>query len=165
MSLAGQRLDTDRYTVVPRTLVFLTRPGEVLLQRVPPGRGPWGGLYNGLGGHIERGEDPLRSAQREVEEESGLRAEALRLRGVVLVDTKQSVGIGLYVFTGGATSGPLQSGPEGTLEWVGTDQVASLPLVQDLTILLPRVLAPSGPPFSAVYTYDDEGELTVRFAS
>jgi 8-oxo-dGTP diphosphatase len=163
--LAGQRLDTERYTVVPRTLVFLTRPGEVLLQRVPPGRGPWAGLYNGLGGHIERGEDPQRSAQREVEEESGLRAEALRLRGVVLVDTKQSIGIGLYVFTGGAPPGPLQSGLEGTLEWVATDQVTSLPLVQDLTILLPRVLGPDGPPFSAVYTYDDEGELSVRFAS
>lgn len=164
MSLAGQRVDPKRYTVVPRTLVFLTRPGEVLLQKVPPGRGAWAGLYNGLGGHLEAGEDPLTGARREAREEAGLEVESLRLRGVVIVDTGAAPGIGLYIFSGVVASDPAGPGPEGDLEWIRTSDLARIPLVEDLPTLLPRLLDPTAPPFSAVYAYEDGGALRIRFA-
>ena len=164
MSLAGQRFDPGRYAVIPRTLTFLTRPGEVLLQRVPPGRGAWAGLYNGVGGHVERGEDPLTSAHREVREESGLTAD-LTLRGVVLVDTGEAIGIGLYVFHGESPSGQLQPGPEGSLEWVAFADLPNRPLVEDLRVLLPRVVgADDSPIFSAVYRHSEGGRLNIQFA-
>jgi 8-oxo-dGTP diphosphatase len=144
--------------------VFLTRPGQVLLQKVPPGRGAWAGLHNGLGGHLEPGEDPLSGARREVLEEAGIRVEALHLRGVVIVDTGAAPGIGLYVFSGEAPSNAVASGPEGDLVWVRAADLAGIPLVEDLTQLLPRVLEKGeGEPFSAVYTYDG-GALRIRFA-
>jgi 8-oxo-dGTP diphosphatase len=165
MSLAGQRLQPERYAVIPRTLTFLTRPGEVLLMRVPPGRGAWAGRYNGVGGHIEPGEDPLSSARREVAEETGLAVEGLHLAGVVVVDTGGSPGIGLYVFRGPGPAGAPRPGSEGTAEWVPTSRLGEIPLVDDLPILLPRVLdSEGGPPFSACTTYAADGRLTIRFA-
>ncbi len=165
MSLAGQRPQPERYALIPRTLTFLTRPGEVLLMRVPPGRGAWAGCYNGVGGHLEQGEDPLSSAMREVAEETGLTVEGLHLAGVVVVDTGASPGIGLYVFSGPGPAGIPKPGSEGTAEWVSTSRLGKIPLVEDLPTLLPRVLqAGGGPPFSASYGYEADGRLTIRFA-
>ena len=165
MSLPGQRVQPQRYTVLPRTLTFLTRPGQVLLMCIPPGRGAWAGLYNGLGGHIEQGEDPLTSARREVSEETGLSPEHLRLSGVVLVDTGSKPGIGLYVYTGELPDGIVRSGPEGSAEWVNTADLDHLPLVEDLPVLLDRILSlkPDTAPFSAVYSYDAQGRLGIHF--
>jgi 8-oxo-dGTP diphosphatase len=164
MSLAGQRLQPDRYSVIPRTLTFLTRPGEVLLMRVPPGRGAWAGRYNGIGGHIERGEDPQSSAAREVREETGLVVEDLRLRGVVLIDTGDTPGIALYLFTGEGPAGAPAAGAEGTAEWVRTSELARTPLVEDLPTLLPLLLEMPDRPFSAIYTYSETGTLEIRIA-
>jgi 8-oxo-dGTP diphosphatase len=164
MSLAGQRLQPDRYSVIPRTLTFLTRPGEVLLMRVPPGRGAWAGRYNGIGGHVEQGEDPQSSAIREVREETGFIVGNLRLRGVVLVDTGGIPGIALYLFTGEGPPGLPASGAEGTAEWIRTTELAQTPLVEDLPTLLPRLLEKPDRPFSAVYTYSEGGALSIRIA-
>lgn len=166
MSLAGQNVQPTRYTVVPRTLVFLTRPGAVLLLRIPPGRGAWSGLYNGVGGHLEQGEDPLRGAAREVREETGLTPYRLRLCGVVLVDTGSRPGIGLYVFRGRARGAAAPAGPEGAAAWVPVEALDGLPLVEDLPTLLPRVLKQraGAPPFCAVYRYDPAGALQIEFA-
>jgi 8-oxo-dGTP diphosphatase len=120
---------------------------------------------NGVGGHIERGEDPAQSARREIEEETGLIAGNLILAGVVIIDTGDQPGIGLYVFTGGVQGGELRSGSEGTPEWVRVDRLGDIPLVADLPTLLPRVLTSRdrGEPFSAIYEYGNTGELKIRF--
>ena len=68
MTLAGQRVSKDRYTIIPRTLSFLVHEETVLLIRIREDRGAWGGKYNGVGGHIEPGEDPLSAARRELVE-------------------------------------------------------------------------------------------------
>lgn len=165
MSLAGQRLDPTRYHVVPRTLTFLTRDDRVLLLRVPQTRGAWAGRYNGVGGHLEPGEDPASGARREVREETGLETERLTLRGVILIDTGQPTGIALYVFHGTCAQGEPKAGQEGEAAWVRIEDLGSVPLVEDLPALLPRVLASTEatPPFSAVYRYDAQGQLTIHF--
>lgn len=131
--------------------------------RVPPGRGAWAGRYNGIGGHVERGEDPRSSAIREVREETGFAVVDLTLQGVVLVDTGGSPGIALYLFTGPAPDGEPAKGPEGTAEWIRVSDLARVPLVEDLPTLLPLLLdTPGRAPFSAVYTYAADGALTIR---
>lgn len=166
MSLSGQRIQPDRYKLIPRTLSFLIRPNEVLLIRLGSDRGDWAGLMNGVGGHVERGEDPIQSARREIEEETGLVAGKLNLAGVVIIDTGDQPGIGLYVFTGEVKGGELRPGSEGTPEWVHVDRLGDFPLVADLPTLLPIVLSghDRGAPFSAVYEYDKKGKLNIRFS-
>ena len=75
-----------RWLVIPRTLVFVHHDDAVLMMKRAPHRRVFPNRYNGLGGHIERGEDPAAGALREVYEESGLRAHSLRLRSIHNID-------------------------------------------------------------------------------
>lgn len=165
MPVSNQGVSSDRYLLIPRTLTFLTRGESVLLLKGAPNKRLWPNQYNGVGGHVEAGEDILSSAKRELLEETGLVPDTLWLCGTVTVDTQQSIGIGIYVYQGTCSAGEPHPSPEGNLEWVPFEQCSSLPLVEDLEILLPKVLSHSRehPPFSAHYYYDSAGKIQVRF--
>jgi len=152
-----------RYTVIPRVLVFLTRADEVLLLRGAPDKKLWAGKYNGLGGHIEPGETPLQAAVREVGEEAGLTVETLTLRAVVHVMLASAPGVLFFVFTGTAPSGELRPSTEGEPVWVARSEIGTLPLVEDLPELLPRVLG-HGPLTYGHYTFAEDG-LHMTFQS
>lgn len=159
-------LQRRRYTVIPRTLVFITRGSQVLLLRGSPQKRIWADQYNGIGGHVERGEDVYAAAQREVHEETGLAVDDLRLAGLINIDGDQPAGIMLFVFTAESPSGDLIPSEEGSPEWIERDQLAQLDLVEDLPTILPRALdlPPGAPPFFAQYHYDEEERLIIRFA-
>jgi 8-oxo-dGTP diphosphatase len=168
MSLDGQRLQPDRYSVVPRTLSFLLDRDQILLLKIPEERGPWAGKYNGVGGHIERGENPLSAARREILEETGAVLGPLELCGVVMIDTQATPGICLFVYVGELDSSkPLHSSEEGALEWIPISKVYDLPLVEDLPDLLPRTFEAYrlNKPFSAHYSYDAEKNLSIKFSA
>jgi 8-oxo-dGTP diphosphatase len=166
MSQAGQRLDPSRYSIVPRTLSFVLRRDQVLLLRLGLERGEWADKLNGLGGHVEAGEDVLNSARREIREEAGLSPGDLRLCGVVLIDTGRVPGIGLYVYVGQVEDdAQSHAGQEGELAWVNINDLARHPLVDDLSVLLPRALDcyRRNAGFSALYKYDRNGALRISF--
>ena len=75
MPASDQGIRRDRYMLIPRTLIFLRRGESVLLIRGAPNKPLWANKYNGVGGHIERGEDALSAARRELREETGLTAD------------------------------------------------------------------------------------------
>jgi 8-oxo-dGTP diphosphatase len=166
MPLSDQGVSTQRYKLIPRTLIFLKRDDRVLLLKGAPHKHIWANLYNGVGGHIERGEDVLNAARRELKEETGLDAESLRLCGTITVDTGEDTGIGIFVLTGECRTGELIFTKEGIAEWVPITEIDRLPLVEDLTILLPHVLKmrSDDPPFAAHYIYDSNDRLLIKFA-
>lgn len=139
-----QLKDAPRYTVVPRTLIFLTRGTQVLLLRGAPEKKLWANRYNGLGGHIEPGEDPRAAALRELQEEAGIIPATLELRALIHVTRPEPPGIMLFVFVGTASTQTFQASAEGTVEWVELETLATLPVVTDLPTLLPRLLTSEG---------------------
>ena len=158
-------LKRRRYSVIPRTLVFIARDDRVLLLRGSPQKRIWADKYNGIGGHIERDEDIYSAAQREVREETDLEVESLRLVGLINIDGDQPTGIMLFVFTAQSRSGDPIPSEEGSLEWIARDQLAQIDLVEDLPTILPRALdlPPNAPPFFAHYHYDEQEKLMIRF--
>jgi len=164
MPAADQGVDPSRYALIPRVLIFLTWGENVLLLKGAPGKRVWANLYNGIGGHIERGEDVLTGAQRELYEETGLSISDLWLCGVVTVDTGQNLGIGIFVLRGQVSQGDIVASQEGVPEWISKSRIGELPLVEDLYTLLPRIFAArrEDPPFFAQYTYDLDDRLVIR---
>lgn len=168
MSLSGQRYQTGRYSLIPRTLTFLLHDDDILLMKVPKGRGTWSGLYNGVGGHIERGEEPYTAALREILEETNHSPSDLMLCGIVHIDTKTNPGIGLYVFIGRLDHKVASpQGPEGTPEWVKIRELDTIPLIEDLPQIIPKTFEAerSGSPFFAKYMYDSHDRLNIIFTT
>ncbi len=165
MPKSDQGVRNDRYLLIPRTLIFITRGESVLLLKGAPHKRIWANRYNGVGGHIERGEDAHTAARRELLEETGLIPDDLWLVGTVIVDTGENTGISLYVMKGSCAEGLAQPSEEGDLEWVPFPNILEKDLVEDLSVLLPRVIKQkvSDSPFAARYYYDEGEKLVVEF--
>ncbi len=129
-----------RWLVIPRTLIFLTNGDDVLLMKRAAHKRIFPNRYNGVGGHIERGEDPITSARRETLEETGLDVPTLALRAVYHVDAGAETGIVVFIFTGESPSRDVIDCTEGTLHWVNRNQLDTVDLVEDIPVLLERIL-------------------------
>ena len=165
MPQSDQGVTHDRYTVIPRTAIFLRRGDSYLLLKGAPTKRLWANKYNGLGGHVERGEDVLTSAKRELLEEAGLTAD-LWLCGTLIIDAG-ATGICLYFFSGECPEGEGEPQPsqEGLAEWIPFEHIHAIPVVEDLPVLLTKIHAMrrGDPPFSARSFYDEKDKLVVKF--
>jgi 8-oxo-dGTP diphosphatase len=164
MPRSDQGILKGRYTVIPRTAIFLRRGEFYLLLKGAPTKRLWANKYNGLGGHIEKGENILAAAKRELLEETGLDAD-LWLCGTVIVDAGET-GICLFLFSGDCPEGEPHASPEGLAEWISYDAIPDLPVVEDLPVLLAKIhhMQRGDAPFFAWSDYDEGEKLVVEFA-
>lgn len=165
MTLPGQRIQAERYQVIPRTLIFLLSDKDILLVRVASDRGAWAGQYNGVGGHIEAHENPHSAALREIHEETGLTPQDLQLCGIIHVSPGPSPGISLHVFVGTADKRQMSTSNEGQPEWIPLSNLGQVPVVADLPFIIPRALEAyrQKQPFCGLTTFDKNGQPHIQF--
>jgi len=161
----GANATEGRWLVIPRTLCFVLNGDDILLMKRSPHKRIFPNRYNGVGGHIERDEDPLTSARREIKEETGISVRNLRLRAVYNIDADEATGVMLFVFTAESDSREVISTDEGTLHWIPRLEIDKLDLVEDLLHILPRILAmqPAEPPLFVHVSYDSNDIIRMRF--
>lgn len=169
MGKADQGLNSgkSRYQVIPRVLVFLRNKEDVLLLKGAPEKRIWANLYNGVGGHIEPGEDIYSAAIREVYEETKINPSKLELKAIANIDVgNASTGITIFVFVGWSQDREIVSSYEGDLHWFPVSDLPREELVEDLDWLLPRVLNMSHNQFPLYlhYSYDDDDRLVIKQA-
>jgi len=162
----GIRKSLHRYQVIPRVLCFVLNEDNVLLLKGAPDKRVWPNKYNGLGGHVERDEDVLTAAIREIQEESGLTATNVRLRSVINIDAGEAVGVLLFVFLADAQETGVMGSAEGTPEWIALERLDAYDLVEDVAVILPRALEADrkNTVFFGYYRYNSADDWTITWS-
>ncbi len=165
MPRQDQGISRDRYMVIPRVLILITQPGKVLLIKGKPDKKIWANMYNGIGGHVEYGEDVLTAAKRELLEETGLNGTDLVLCGNIMADASEDVGVSIFLFRGEYRSGTVVNSSEGICEWVPLTELKSLPLVEDLYEIIPKVIEfhCGDKPLIGHTWYDANDQMVIEF--
>ncbi len=149
----------QRYQVIPRVLCLVYFQDEVLLIKGSKAK-DWAGVLNGVGGHIEKGEGVIEAAEREIEEETGLKVKNTRLKGVVHVDNFFEKQIMMFVTTSQAETKEVVANEEGELVWIKVHELGNHKVMEDLEEIMRGVdsLKP-GEMLEGLSRYD-EGKLT-----
>ena len=143
--------------VYPRTLSFVFSGDEVLLIKITDDK-EWGGWYNGLGGHIEKGEGIIEGAEREIKEESGLSPINTELSGIIHVSDFYGKDVMMFVTKSECESKVIEEeNREGKLEWVKIGEVGERKVFDDVEPILKKIS--EGEFFTGVSRFDGEGEL------
>lgn len=145
------------YTPIVGTLGYVVRDGRVLMvHRTARDDDAHLGKYNGLGGKLEADEDVVACLRRELREEAGIEATALRLRGTISWPGFGPGGedwLGFVFVVDAFTGEPPAANAEGTLHWVPLGQVFDLPLWEGDHTWLPLVFDDTVGQFHGVMPY------------
>lgn len=149
---------TIRYSVIPRTLCFIFYEDEVLLLKAGNSKA-WAGRYDPVGGHIEKGEDVVESAEREIFEETGLTVTDTRLRAVIHSTNFFGKNIMLFVTTSTAGTKDVTANHEGELVWVKLSEIENYPVFADVGPILEKIRTDEKL-FTGTVEFDDAGSVT-----
>ncbi len=142
-----------RYKVIPRTLIFIFNKNEVLLIKQNSVEKPGFGKWNGIGGHIEEGENPYIAARREIKEETGLLIEDISLKFITIIPDQKETGVCLFIFSGKSDVKAIKESPEGQLRWISNEHLNDYPLMADLIRLLELVTKQNPNEFPQILSY------------
>ena len=89
------------------------------------------GKWNGVGGHLERGEDVASCMEREIREETGLEVVSMTLRGTICwsdFGPNKDEWLGFVFLVDAFRGEPFADNEEGTLSWVPVARIGELPM-------------------------------------
>ncbi|WP_022756053.1 NUDIX hydrolase [Butyrivibrio fibrisolvens] len=86
------------------------------------------GKWIGVGGKCEKGESPEECVIRETFEETGIKLESLKMRGVMTFASEGWEDEYIFVYTSDKFSGHITECNEGELAWIDKDKIMDLNL-------------------------------------
>lgn len=118
-------------------------------------------MYNALGGHIEKGEDIVASANREIKEECGLSPLDTKLRGIVHACDFFNKNVMMFVTSSTVTTKEvINHHNEGTLEWRKLSDLGSVKIFDDIKPILQQITSmKSNDIFLALSQFDGKDKL------
>lgn len=116
------------------------------------------GMYNVLGGHMEKGEDVIESANREILEESGIKPIKTKLAGIVHVSDFFGKDVLMFITRSDTNELDLKESDEGRLVWVDLNKIDSYKIYEDVKPFLKRILE-SDELFIGTSKFDGKGIL------
>ncbi len=114
--------------MIVSSLVYIRQNGKTLMiKKDGTHAGFDDGLYNGIGGKLEKAESPELCAYREITEETGLVAKDLILRGYITFPHFQDdIDWLVFIYECYDFSGELIASNEGSLHWIEDDEILNL---------------------------------------
>ena len=141
------------------TLIYCLDKGRVLLMR--RSKEPNLGLWVAPGGKVEAGESPYDCAVRELYEETGLRAERIRFRGLITeISPQPNWQWMLFLYVATDLSGELNGDQrEGEFKWWILDEVYRLDMPQSDKVFMHSIIDFTRPFYDAKFIYNIELDL------
>lgn len=141
------------------TVCFLIDKEQQKVLFLERAREPMKNKYTGVGGKTHFEEDIYDSCLREIQEETGLEAQELQLKGVIktILEGADSSWI-LFVYTCDQFTGEQIPSPEGALHWVSFDKIHELNLIGFIREILSDILEETIF-IEATIVHDREGEV------
>ena len=139
------------------TLCHIERDGcYLMLHRVKKAVDENKDKWVGIGGKFREGESPEDCLLREVREETGLRLNSWRFRGLVTFVSDEWGTEYMHLFDSDDFSGTLREDcEEGELAWIGKDELLDKPIWEGDKIFL-RLLDEGAPFFSLKLRYEGD---------
>ena len=115
--------------MVVSTLCYLEKDNKYLmLLRNKKEKDVNEGKWIGVGGKCEKGESPEECVIRETIEETGIKLESLKMRGVMTFASEGWEDEYIFVYTSDKFSGHITECNEGELAWIDKDKIMDLNL-------------------------------------
>lgn len=151
-------MTTERHTVVMRTLCFIFNDKNEILFLERAAEKFDAGMFNVLGGHVEKGEDIIESANREIFEESGVIPDKTILSGIIHVSDFFGKNILLFITKSITNTSTFKDSIEGKLQWVSTADVFNYKIYDDIKPILKNLLS-SDKKFIGTSLFDGKDKL------
>ncbi len=143
--------------MIVSSLVYIRQNGKTLMiKKDGTHQGFDDGIYNGIGGKLEKAESPELCAYREIAEETGLVANDLVLRGYITFPHFQNdIDWLVFIYECYDFSGEVTESDEGSLHWIDDDEILNLNIYEgDVEFL--NILYGSDDFFYGECYYEDE---------
>ena len=158
LTMSEESIVEKEYSVNLRTLSFIFNEQNEVLLLERAGDMFDGGMFNALGGHIERGENLFDGAIREVVEEAGFTPDKNELAGIVHVTNFFGNNVVVVVTKSFTDKKDFVDSEEGKLKWVKIEDLEKYNVYKDLKIYMDRILN-NKKKFSGVGVFDGKGGL------
>lgn len=142
--------------------MFVVKDGKVLMLKRSPHRAFAPNFVHPPGGKLEKNEDALSGAERELMEEAGLTVKNIRHGATILeiVPHKElPVNWLIYHFVGEYASGELATTEEGEFVWLLPEEIPDQLLYPSVRETIRAILDRSAGPVFAKFEYDADGNL------